>query len=253
MRRDQNRRSDAVAVRLTAILATLLAGWPALMASARASDVRLMNDTLPDASGGMPCNCFVAGNRAAARLTATCAGDIAGVEVLWRSPRGGAPAATEHALVIAEAAPGGGAGAPLVTRDGVVAVIESPTLVDGRFNEFRSLDAAGTRPLRVPIGAGGSFAVALEFANTVATAALPATLVYDADGCTRDRNAIYGDGTWRDGCAQGLLGDLAIRAVVDCHAIGSATRLALLSGALALMLVAGFGAVRFFGRRGRRV
>jgi hypothetical protein len=218
------------------------------------AETLVRNDTLPAVADGVPCNCFAAGNRAAAWLSPPCRGDLVGVQVLWRSPGGGLPQATERAIVIAGPAAFPDAGAPLETRDGAPAVIEAPALADGEVNELRFLDAARTRPLRVPVALGTPVVVALEFANTTATPALPATLVYDADGCERGRNTVFGDGAWQDGCAHGLLGDFGIRGVVECGERGAraaAVRLGGITVVVVALLILGVVLVRRAGRRSR--
>jgi hypothetical protein len=230
---------------------------PAIVARpAEAAETVVRNDTLAAVADGVPCNCFAAGNRAAAWLSPPCGGDLVGVQVLWRSPGGGLPPATERQIVVA--APAAGfpeAGTPLETHDGAPAVIETPALVDGGVNELRFLDAARTRLLRVPVVSGTPVVVALEFANTTATATAPATLVYDRDGCEPGRNAIFGDGRWQNGCTHGLVGDLGIRAVIECGAAGAgsaAVRLGGITVVVVALLIVGVVLVRRAGRRGRR-
>jgi hypothetical protein len=221
----------------------------------RAAETVVSNDTLAAVADGVPCNCFAAGNRAAAWLSPPCRGDLVGVQVLWRSPGGGSSPATEQTIVVAGPAGFPVAGLALETRGGAPAVIEAPVLVDGEINELRFLDAARTQPLRVPVASGRLVVVALEFANATATPALPATLVYDTDGCAGGRNAIFGDGAWQDGCRHGLVGDLGIRALIECGARGSGTTAARLGGiavGVVALLIAGVALVRRAGRRDPR-
>ena len=83
--------------------------------------------------------------------------------------------------------------------------------------EYRFLDPGLTMPLNLPVTAGETFVVALEFANTNAGGGIfTPSVVYDGDGCQPGLGAVLPiPGSWTDICLVGVTGDIVIRAIVD--------------------------------------
>lgn len=89
-------------------------------------------------------------------------------------------------------------------------------------DEFRFSDGAGTVPIRIPVSAGETFVLSLEFENTNSDSIFTdPSVVNDAADCKPSRNAIYAQATptfqWIDACSL-ISGDWVLRAVVDCAA-----------------------------------
>lgn len=198
----------------------LTASMPAGTA-VRAAEVVVKNDSVTDGSTAVICPCFVAGECAAAWLTAPCNGNIVAVQIFWRSQYGGQPQSLEESITIYAAGTFPTPGAIMQNNYPPYqsAVLEGPVLTDGVLNEFRYLDEYSTIPLQIPVTAGQKFVVSLRFANTNNT--FPYTLpsiVYDTNGCQAQKNTVrYTSGTWVNACSLGVSGDWMIRAIVDCE------------------------------------
>lgn len=191
----------------TVVLAVVLA---AVCSTASATEIVVKNDSIPAAGSGTPLPAFLANEQAAAWLTSPVAGDIVGVQVLWASQFGGNPPSQELAVHIYAAG-------AFPMPGGLLASVVGPTLVDGAVNEFRHLDPpTDSVPLQVPVGAGQTFVVALEFFNQSAGNAFASGVEYDGDGCQAGKNGVFTiPGGWSDACAAGVTGDFGIRAIVD--------------------------------------
>ena len=143
-----------------------------LFASARAAAAEIIgkNDTVfgpgyPAEPNPVPNNAWL-NLRLGSRLTSPVDGTIVGIQIAWGSKNGLAAPSVEGPIRISTAAvdPNDPPPQPGLT----LATIESPTLVDGIFNEFRHLDpATGLVPLSVPVSAGQDFFVDLQYAHFV--------------------------------------------------------------------------------------
>ena len=185
-----------------------------------AAEVTESNDSTLGGVPSTPFANFLAGESTAAWLTASCTGDIVAAQVYWASQFGAAPSQIEQSISIFGSGTHPTPGAVLVNQGGASAVVVGPTLFDGVMNEFRHLDPpVNATPLRVPIAAGQSFVVSLEFLNQSSGGApfSPAPTA-DQDGCQALKNAVdVLPGGWSDACVLGVTGDWVIRAVIDCQ------------------------------------
>lgn len=145
---------------------------------------------------------FVADERAASWLTATCDGNLVAVRVLWLSFGGGQPDVLGQAIEIWEP------GTPPVPGTRLVE-LPGPVMTDGFFNEF-------TLPSSIPMTTGDTLVVSFQFLSD--PNALGPSVVTDVDGCQSSRNGIFAipPSGWFDACALGVSGDFAIRGVLDC-------------------------------------
>ena len=113
-----------------------------------------------------------------------------------------------------------------------------PVLIDGATNEFRFLDPpVDSVPLQVPVIAGQTFVVAIEFLNQQAQGnPFVPSVEYDADGCQAGVNAVFTiPGGWADACLAGVPGDFGIRAIVN-PIPEPATFLVMMAGGLSMLL-----------------
>jgi len=86
--------------------------------TAIAAEISVQNDSIPAAGSGTPLAAFLPNEQAAAWLTTPVTGDIVGVQVLWASQIGGAPASLELAVHVYAAGAFPAAGAPLASVAG---------------------------------------------------------------------------------------------------------------------------------------
>jgi len=211
----------------------------------RAAEITVQNDSVPGGGAGTPVATFLAGERVSAWLTTPVAGDLVAVQIDWRSQFGGAPSSIEMAITVHAVGVFPTPGATLATLTG-------PTLSDTGINEFRLFDPAMGTPLQIPLVAGQTIVVALEFLNTNSGNPFAPSVVSDGDGCQPGLNGVYPlpAAAWSDACPLGVVGDFVIRAVVDeavpVPAAGAAAR-----WLLAALLLGLGGAVG--GRRFRRI
>jgi hypothetical protein len=157
------------------------------------------------------------------------AGDIVGVQVLWASQFGGNPASQELGIHIYAAG-------TFPTPGALLASVTGPLMIDGSVNEFRHLDPpANSVPLQVPVSAGQTFVVAIEFLNQNSGNQFGTSVEVDGDGCQTGKNSVFViPGGWFDACPLGVSGDFGIRAIVN--PIPEPSSLALLAlGLLALI------------------
>ncbi len=179
--------------------------------TAIAAEITIQNDSIPAAGSGTPLVAFLANEQAAAWLTTPVSGDIVGVQILWASQIGGAPASQELAIHVYDAGTFPAPGA-------LLASVTAPVLIDGMVNEFRFLDPpTDSTPLQVPVTSGQTFVVALEFLNQQAAGSpFVPSVEYDADGCQASKNTAFAIPVgWIDACAAGVTGDLGIRAILN--------------------------------------
>lgn len=193
--------------------AALIAAAATLSAPAttRAVEAVSQNDST---IGGVPstvANVFLAGESTAAWLTAACTGDLVAMQVYWASQFGGTPTQLEQSLTLF-------AGGTFPTPGATLAQIPGPMLVDGVVNEYRFLDPpTNSMPLQVPVAAGQTVVVSLQFLNQSSGNPFAPSVTYDQDGCQASSNAVdVLPGGWSDACPLGITGDFVIRAVVDC-------------------------------------
>jgi hypothetical protein len=176
---------------------------------ALAVEQTVQNDSVVNFGQAVIVGDFVPGEVAAARLTSPCDGTIVAVQVLWLEGTPGHLPSIENAIYIWN-------GNTFPTPGTELAFLESPLLTPGYWNEYRYLDEAQTIPISVPVTAGQQFYVGLQFANPTDVGGGGPSVVRDVDGCQTGKNALYAlPGGWLDFCIY-LLGDLAIRAVIDC-------------------------------------
>lgn len=167
-----------------------------------ADDVTVQNDSIRDFGNAAIQAGFVATERAAAWLTAICAGDLKAVQVLWMSVTGGSVDILGDSVTISDPGAFPTPGSELLKLDG-------PVLSDGFFNEY---------PVPVPIAVaeGQEFVVDFKFLYDANPIVGP-SVVTDVVGCQPSKNSLFAlPGLWVDSCLLGLSGDFAIRAVIDC-------------------------------------
>jgi len=174
-------------------------------ATAAASEIIVKNDSIPP---GTALPTFLPGERVASWLTAPISGNIVGVQILWGSLLGGNPAQLETAITVSAAGTFPAPGASLAT-------IVQPTLVDGIVNEFRYLDP-GTNliPLSVPVTAGQTFVVDLEFLNQSFGNPLASSIEYDSAIQPGLNSVFVVPGGWAAAGPLGVTGDWGIRAII---------------------------------------
>jgi hypothetical protein len=187
-------------------------------------EVAVKNDCIAGTGQGNICPCFVAGEEAAAWLTAPCSGNIVEVQIFWRSLLGGQPVSVENAILIYSAGAFPTPGPVMInnTPGNPQAIIPSPPLTDGFLNQFRFLSQ--TVPLNVPVTQNQVFVVSLRFLN--ASTILRPSVVSDVHQntpecpfpqCQAGKNGVKEvSGAWTSACALGVSGDWIIRAVIDC-------------------------------------
>jgi hypothetical protein len=175
---------------------------------AAAVEIILQNDSLPTPGTGVVLNAFIPGERAASWFTAPATGDIVGVQVFWASLFGGAPDQLETAITVST-------NGTFPTVGVADATIPGPMLVDGSDNEFRTIDSPiDAIPLHVPVAAGQSFSVDIEFLNQSAGNAFAPSIETDADGTMAGAQSVFVmPGGWVDANPLGIQGDFAIRAI----------------------------------------
>lgn len=162
----------------------------------------IQNDSVADFGNVAIQSGFVADERAAAWLTATCDGDLIAVRVLWLSFLGGAPDTLGQAVTISQPGTFPVPGTELLELLG-------PVMVDGFFNEFQVIPP-------IPMTAGQRVVVDFQFLTNPPT--LGPSVVTDVDGCQPGKNSIFAipPNAWFDACALGVSGDISIRGVLVC-------------------------------------
>ncbi len=99
-----------------------------------------------------------------------------------------------------------------------LATIVAPPLADHTVNEFRYLDPSfDTIALQVPVTAGQTFVVDLEFLNQNSGNLFASSIEIDLDGTLPGVNSIsvVGPDTWYDSHLLGVTGDFGIRAIIN--------------------------------------
>lgn len=181
-----------------------------LLAPKATMGVTIQNDSISAASAGTPGNFFVPDEMVAAWLTTPIAGDLVGVQIFWSSSLGGEPDSVELAINIYESG-------AFPTPGALLGTIPLPTLTDTTINEFRFLDPpTNSNPLQIPVTAGQTFVVALEFLNQSSGDTFAPGVEFDTDGCQLGLNTVFTiSGGWADSCLLGVTGDWGIRAIVN--------------------------------------
>jgi hypothetical protein len=184
---------------------------------ALAEDVVVQNDSIVDFGEAVIVGNFSPGEEAGVVLTSPCDGTIIAVEILWLEGVAGHGQSLEQAIRIYDEG-------SFPTPGPVLALLEGPVMTPGYWNRFEYLDEAQTIPLSVPVTTGQNLYVALEFYNQT-DVGLPEggpSVVRDQDGCQAGRNMLYAiPGGYLDFCLL-LVGDLGIRAVVECPGVTGA-------------------------------
>lgn len=176
---------------------------PFICSIAGAEEVVVKNDSVANGVDAVILGGFATGEQSAVWLTSPCDGTLVAVQIFWLSRDPGAQPVIHQNISIRQAG-------AFPTPGAVLQQLEAPALTPGLLNEFRFGD--GGAPIDIPVVIGQTFVVSLQYAEP--TDLDSGTVVRDIDGCQSGRNALF-DGQWRDFCSL-LLGDLAIRAVVDC-------------------------------------
>lgn len=190
---------------LSVLLIVLISALPA-----RAAETVVKNDSIVDDGQAVIVGNFIVGERAGARLTAPCNGTIVAVQILWLEGTAGHGQTLENWIYVYE-------GSTFPTPGSVLAALEGPVMTPGVWNEFRYLDEANTIPLSVPVTNGQQFYVALEFGEDTDVGNGGPSVVRDTSGCQAGKNVLYAiPGGWMNFCFA-LVGDIAIRAVIDCE------------------------------------
>ncbi len=178
--------------------------------SANAAEILLRNDTIPAGGTNNPLLAFLQGEQTATWHTAPVTGNIVGVQVQWDSLFGGNPASLEMFVNIY-------AGGTFPTPGPLLAQIPGPLLNDASANEMRHLDPpTNAVPLLVPVTAGQTFVVALEYQNTNSGNQFGSGVEIDQDGIQAGANSVFVlPGGWADAIPLGVTGDFGIRAIVQ--------------------------------------
>jgi hypothetical protein len=190
----------AAGIRRPAIFAV---SFVLLLAAAPAgAQTVIQNDSVVDFGNVAIQAGFVADERAAAWLTATCDGDLTAVRVLWLSLLGGQPDVLGQAVTISD--PGAFPVPGTLRRE-----LLGPILSDGFFNEYPIIPG-------IPMTTGQTVVVDFQFLSNPNP--LGPSVVTDVDGCQAGRNGIFAipPSSWFSACALGVTGDIAIRGVLDC-------------------------------------
>ncbi len=199
-------------------LAGALAAAALLCTPVLAEEVVVQNDSLIAGGDGIILPGFVAGESAAAWLTAPCDGDIVAIQIFWRSFFGGEPQTLGDAIRVYQAGTFPTPGPLYINNVSPFQPMEllGPVLSDNYLNEFRYMDEQSSIPIQVPVSEGEVFVVSFTFLDT--PPALGPSVVTDADGCQPGKNAVQtSGGSWADLCSFGASGDFFIRAVIDCQ------------------------------------
>lgn len=175
----------------------------ALAAGSAGAQTVIQNDSVIDFGNVAIQAGFVADERAAAWLTATCEGDLIAVRVLWLSLLGGQPDTLGQAVTLSE--PGAFPVPGAVLRE-----LLGPVMQDGFFNEFPVVPG-------IPMTIGQR--VVVDFQFLFDPNPLGPSVVTDVDGCQAGSNGIFAipPSAWFNACALGVSGDIAIRGVLDCE------------------------------------
>jgi hypothetical protein len=182
----------------------------ALVSPAPGQEVTVQNDSFVTGGPAMVVGNFVPGEQAGVRLTSPCDGAIVEVQIGWLSESGETGQSVERAIHIYE-------GSTFPTPGTELLLLEGPVLEDEALNRFRYLDQQGTIPINIPISMGEQFYVTLEFENPTDIANGSPSVFRDVDGCQAQSNVLYAiPGGWMNFCVY-LVGDLVIRAVIDCE------------------------------------
>ena len=184
---------------------------------ALAQEITVKNDSFVNEGPAVIVGDFAAGEHAGVRLTSPCDGVIVAVQIGWLHGDGFPPPdpSVERAIHIFD-------GDTFPQPGSELALLQAPLLVTGFLNEFRYLDENNQVPLNVPVTAGQRFYVTLEFDNPTNIMAGTASVFRDLDGCQNGKNTLFAiPGGWTNFCVF-LVGDLVIRAVVNCEALSGA-------------------------------
>jgi hypothetical protein len=182
----------------------------ALVSPAMGQEVTVQNDSFVTGGPAVVVGNFVSGEQAGVRLTSPCDGAIVEVQIGWLSESGETEQSVERAIHIYE-------GSTFPTPGTELLELEGPMLTDGALNQFRYLDEQGTIPINIPISMGEQFYVTLEFENATDVGNGSPSVFRDVDGCHAQSNVLYAiPGGWMNFCVY-LVGDLVIRAVVECE------------------------------------
>ena len=190
---------------LAPVLAVLV-----IASSVTGEEIVVRNDSFESGGSAYIVGDFIPGEHAGVRLTTPCDGAIVAVQIAWLEGTPGHTASIEEAIHIY-------AEGTFPTPGLELALLEAPLLTPGFLNEYRYVDEGQTIPLHVPVVAGQSFYVTLEFANATNVGEGGPSVIRDVDGCQPGCNVLYAiPGGWLNFCIF-LQGDLVIRAVVDCE------------------------------------
>ena len=207
---------------------------PAMLLAACAStamgqEIVVKNDNLPDNPPfTQPVGFLIyfnSGEEANSWLTAPCDGTIVAIDILWMASGASAPISLENAITLYQ--PGTfptHSSTPLGNNfpsPGTPVVLEGPAFDQGNgMYEFRFLDETQTIPLSVPVTAGQTFCLSFEFGEDHSNAGPPygsvPTIPIDLNGCTSQKNGIFGiPGGFLNFC-QFSSGDFIMRVKMVC-------------------------------------
>ena len=182
-----------------------------------AVEVTVRNDSFQNGQSAIVVGGFIPGEHAGARLTSPCNGTIVAVQIGWLHGEGfpDPPPSVERAIHIYD-------GATFPMPGSELERLESPVLTSGFINEFRFVDEQQTIPLSIPVVSGQQFYVTLEFENAPNINNGDASIFRDLDGCQTGKNVLFAiPGGWQNFCIV-LVGDVVIRAVIDCDELSGA-------------------------------
>ncbi len=200
--------------KLVCAVSVFAAAWTLTASPLVAEEIVLQNDSLKEGDQGCIVGDFVPGEEAAVWLTVPTDGEIVAIQILWWSIDRNAPFTIERNIWIREPGEFPNVGDALLQ-------LEGPKLTPFFLNEFRYVDENQQIPISVPVEAGQTIVVSLEYENRTDIRNGSPSIVRDIDGCQAQKNAIFAiPGDWIDWCSfpqvcGGRPGDFVIRAVLE--------------------------------------
>lgn len=185
-------------------LSAILAAAPVL-----ADEIVLQNENLRDGDSGYIVGDFAPHEEAAAWLTVPFDGHIIAVQILWWSIDNGADPTIEENIWIRKAGNFPRPGDEILR-------LPAPYMVPFYLNEFRYKDEQQQDPIRIPVTAGQTIVVSIEFSEGTDIRNGTPSIVRDISTCRQQKNALYAPnlGGWVNWCNISS-GNFVIRAVLE--------------------------------------
>lgn len=175
----------------------------------RADEQVLQNENVQDGDNVYIVGDFAPHEEAAAWLTAPVAGNIVGVQILWWSINPDCEQTIEENIWIRQSG-------SFPRPGGTLLQLPAPLMSPFFLNEFRYSDEEQQNPIRIPVTAGQTVVVSLEFADGTDIRNGSPSVCRDTTGCRQGKNAIYAPnlGGWVNWCNISG-GNFVIRAVLE--------------------------------------